>query len=79
MVKYSASYPIFDKVHVKGGNAIELYKFLSDKKQNGKVSTAPKWNFYKYLIDKEGRVIDFFHMITKPTASRLKRKIKALL
>ena len=79
MTKYSASYPIFDKVHVKGSKASELFKFLSSKKQNGKVSSTPKWNFHKYLIDQEGRVVNFFYTFTSPTAARVKKSIKKLL
>lgn len=79
MVKYEAEYPIFDKVNVKGDNACELYQFLSDKKKNGKINSKPKWNFHKYLVDKEGKVVDFYLTITKPTSSRLKKRIQSLL
>jgi glutathione peroxidase len=79
MIKYEAEYPIFDKVHVKGKNASELYQFLADKKKNGKVNSIPKWNFHKYIIDKEGKVVDYYLTITKPTSSRLKKRIKSLL
>lgn len=79
MVKYEAEYPIFDKVQVKGKGAAPLFKFLSDKKKNGKINSVPKWNFHKYLVDKDGKVVDYFLTITKPTANRLKKKIKSLL
>lgn len=78
-LKYEASYPIFDKVHVKGDNASELFRFLSDREQNGRVSSTPRWNFHKYLVDQEGRVVDFFYTFTKPTAGRVKRAIRKLL
>ena len=79
VTNYSASYPIFEKVHVKGKNASKLYRFLSSKKENGRVSSVPKWNFHKYLIDKEGKVADFFYTVTSPTAGRVKKAIKKLL
>ncbi len=79
MVKYEAEYPIFDKVHVKGPEACELYQFLSDKKKNGNVNSKPKWNFHKYLVDKEGKVVDYYLTITKPTSSKIKKKINSLL
>ncbi|MGK0389666.1 MAG: glutathione peroxidase [Maribacter sp.] len=79
MVKYEAEYPIFDKVHVKGKNASALYQFLSDKDKNGKINSIPKWNFHKYIIDKEGKVVDYYLTITKPTSNRLKKRIKSLL
>lgn len=79
MVQYNAQYPIFEKTHVKGKNASELFKFLSDKSLNGKVNSTPKWNFHKYLIDKEGRVVDYFYTITNPTSSKIKRSIRKLI
>lgn len=79
VTKYNAQYPIFEKTVVKGKDASPLYKFLSDKKLNGKVSSKPKWNFHKYLIDKEGKVVDYYYSITKPTSSKIKRSIKKIL
>lgn len=79
VTKYEAEYPIFEKVHVKGEEAHELYKFLSDKKENGSVSAKPRWNFHKYLVDKDGKVVDYFLPLTKPTANKVKKKIKDLL
>ena len=79
MMKYNAQYPIFEKTVVKGNDASPLYKFLSDKKLNGKVSSKPKWNFHKYLVDKEGRVVDYYYSITNPTSSKIKKSIKKIL
>lgn len=79
VLKYEADYPIFDKVHVKGSKATELYKFLSSKKLNGKVSSTPKWNFHKYLIDRDGKVVDYYYSITSPTAGKVKKAIEKLL
>ena len=79
MVQYNAQYPIFEKTHVKGRNASELFQFLSSKKLNGKVNSSPKWNFHKYLVDKEGRVVDYFYTITNPMSSKIKRSIRKLL
>ena len=79
MTKYEATYPIFDKIHVKGKNANLLFDFLSDKSKNGKYSAAPKWNFQKYLIDKNGVLANYFYSITSPTSSRVKKAIRKLL
>jgi len=79
MVKYEAEYPIFEKVHVKGSNSSDLYRFLSDKSLNKKVSSKPKWNFHKYLIDKDGNVVNYYYTITKPTAAKVKKAIRKLL
>ena len=78
-LNYQSSFPIFEKVHVKGKDRNDLYQFLSDKKENGKLNSVPKWNFHKYLIDKEGKVVDYFYAITSPTSSKVKRAIEKLL
>lgn len=79
VTQYNAQYPIFEKTHVKGKDASPLFQFLSNKKLNGKVSSTPKWNFHKYLVDKEGKVVDYFYTITSPTSGKIKRSIKKLL
>ena len=76
---YKANYPIFDKIPVKGEKADPLYQFLSQKKLNGKLSSKPRWNFHKYLVDKEGRVVDYFLSLTKPDAKKVKKAIDKLL
>ena len=78
-LNYQSSFSIFDKVHVKGENRSELYQFLSDKRENGVLNSVPKWNFHKYLIDKEGKVVDYFYAITSPTSSKIRRAIEKLL
>ncbi len=79
VLKYNANYPIFDKIHVKGAKAHELFQFLSDKKKNGNVSSIPKWNFHKYLVNKKGEVVDYYYSITSPTAKKVKKSIEQLL
>ncbi len=78
-INYGVSFPIMDKVHVKGDEQHELFDFLSDKKKNGNVNSTPKWNFHKYLINKEGEVEDYYFSITSPTSSKIKKKIDKLL
>lgn len=76
---YDTQYPVFNKIRVRGQYAHPLFQFLADKKQNNYVNSAPKWNFHKYLINKEGEVCDFFYPFTKPTSSKIKKKIERLL
>lgn len=78
-INYGVSFPIMEKVHVKGEEQHPVYKFLSDKNENGRVSSVPKWNFHKYLINKKGEVVDYYYMITSPTSSKVKGAIKKLL
>jgi glutathione peroxidase len=76
---YGNNFTIFEKIRVRGPYADPLYKFLADKKENGNISSKPRWNFHKYLIDRNGNVADFFYPFTKPTASKLRKRIQRLL
>lgn len=78
-INYGVKFPIFDKVMVRGNAAHPLYRFLSDKKQNGNLSSTPRWNFHKYLINKQGEVVDYFFPFTKPSSSKIKKRIQRLL
>jgi len=76
---YGVSFPVFEKIRVRGDYAHPLYKFLSDKKLNGNVAASPRWNFHKYLINTKGETVDFYYPFTKPNSSRIKKKINKLL
>jgi glutathione peroxidase len=78
-VNFGVKFPVFEKIMVRGNQAHPLFKFLSDKKLNGKVNSAPKWNFHKYLINRRGEVVDYFYSFTKPGSSQVKKKIQRLL
>ncbi len=72
-LNYSVSFPLFDKVHVKGEKQAPLFALLTDNSTTGKSSI--KWNFEKFIIDKEGNVVDRFRSMTKPES----KKITALI
>ncbi|KAL9662565.1 hypothetical protein QQ045_027398 [Rhodiola kirilowii] len=55
--RFKAEFPLFDKVEVNGKNAAPLFKFLKSQK-GGVFGDAIKWNFTKFLVDKEGKVVD---------------------
>ena len=78
-INFGAHFPIFEKIRVRGPYTHPLFRFLSDRKRNGKVQSAPRWNFHKYLIDVNGVVADFFYPFTKPTSSKIRKKIERLL
>jgi glutathione peroxidase len=78
-INYGAHFPVFSKIHVKGPEKHPLFKFLSDDKSNGKVRSQPRWNFHKYLIDKEGHVNEFYYPFTRPTSLKIKKQIERLL
>ncbi|MDA9555157.1 glutathione peroxidase [Pelobium sp.] len=78
-INYHTQFSIFKKIRVRGPYAAPIYKFLSDKKMNGRVNAAPRWNFHKYLINTKGEVVDYFYPFTKPNSTRVKKAIQKLL
>jgi len=68
---YGVSFPMFSKISVSGKDQDPLYKFLSSKDLNGSVDDAPKWNFSKYLVDENGKVLKFFPSSTKPLSKEI--------
>ncbi|QNN40561.1 glutathione peroxidase [Pedobacter roseus] len=78
-INHGVKFPIFDKIMVRGAHAHPLYQFLSDKKQNSKLSSKPRWNFHKYIVNKNGELVDYFLPFTKPLSSKIKKKIQQLL
>ncbi len=77
--KYNVLFPIFEKTLVRGHLAHPLFKFLADKKLNGKLNSTPRWNFHKYLINRRGELVEFFYPFTKPSSAKVKKKISRLL
>ncbi|KAK1374805.1 Glutathione peroxidase [Heracleum sosnowskyi] len=63
--KFKAEYPIFDKVKVNGSDANPLYKYLKSSK-GGYFGDGIKWNFTKFLVDKDGNVVDRYAPTTSP-------------
>ncbi len=76
---YGTSFPIFEKTHVKGDRASDLFRFLANRKANGRISIAPVWNFHKYLINREGKVVNHFYSFVSPVSFRVKRAIRTWL
>ncbi len=73
-LNYGVTFPMFKASPVRGDDANAFFKQLAE--QSG---TTPKWNFYKYLIDPKGKVVDSFASPTKPEDPDLNQKIEALL
>ena len=71
---YDVKFPMFAKSSVSGSNPNPLFKMLI-----AKTGTTPKWNFYKYLIDRNGNVVDSYGSMTKPSSSSITGEIEKLL
>ncbi len=73
---FNITFPIMDKVNVKGEDAHEVYKWA--KKNYGSPS-VPKWNFHKILINQEGKIEDTYNSFTEPTSKKIIAKLEKLL
>jgi glutathione peroxidase len=63
---YGVSFPMMDKVVVKGNDKCEVYKFLTQKSLNGVEDSSVKWNFQKYLLNEEGVLVKVIEPRTLP-------------
>jgi glutathione peroxidase len=73
---FNITFPITNKVDVKGDNAHSLYKWA---KENHGSSTVPKWNFHKILINKEGKIQDTFNSFIAPLSDKIIKQIELTL
>ncbi|KAK9159494.1 hypothetical protein Syun_005835 [Stephania yunnanensis] len=73
---FKAEFPIFDKVEVNGKNAAPIYKYLKSEK-GGLFGDGIKWNFTKFLVDKEGKVVTRYAPTTSPL--KIEKDIQNLL
>jgi glutathione peroxidase len=64
--QFGVSFPMFGKVDVNGSNAHPLFQWLRDEAPGLLGSTAIKWNFTKFLVDRDGRVVERFAPTTSP-------------
>ena len=74
--KYNVTFPMTEKTYVRGSNQHPLYKWLTSKELNGRKTSSVKWNFQKYLVDKEGNLIDYWYSLTSPMSSKITNYIK---
>jgi len=76
-VNFGVTFPLFEKIDVNGENTHPLYKFLKKEERGFLGTESIKWNFTKFLIDRDGNVIDRYGSTTKP--KRIKSDIEKLL
>ncbi len=68
---YDVRFPVFEKISVKGKNKHPIYKWLSNKELNGQFDKKPSWNFCKYLINREGKLMHYFGSRVDPLSSQI--------
>src|SRR6204780_5138731 len=77
--KYGVTFPMFSKISVKGADMAPLYKFLTDKSANPKTGGEIQWNFTKFLVDRNGKVIERFEPAVEPQSKELVSAVESTL
>jgi glutathione peroxidase len=68
---YGITFPLMAKISVKGDDMHPLYKWLTSKQLNGVMDSEVKWNFQKYLIDENGKLVDVIYSKEKPNSDKV--------
>ena len=68
---YGVTFPMMEKISVKGDDMAPLYKWLTSKDKNGVMDSEVKWNFQKYLIDENGKLVDVIYSKEKPSSDKV--------
>lgn len=74
--RYGVSFPLASKVSVKGNDMAPIYKWLTSKAENGVLDAEIKWNFGKFLLDEQGKLIQYFPSNVKPDSEEILKYIK---
>ncbi len=77
--KYNVTFPMMAKVSVLGDDETPLYRFLTDKSSNPQVGGDIKWNFTKFLFDRNGRPVARFEPATTPDSPEVQAAIESAL
>jgi glutathione peroxidase len=75
-VNFNVAFPLTAKERVAGGSAHPFYRWAAE--QLG-FAALPRWNFHKYLVAPDGRLVDWFSTATRPTSERVRKAIEAHL
>lgn len=73
---YSVTFPMFEKISVTGDDQHPIYKWLTSKDLNGWNDQQPKWNFNKYLLDEEGKLLKYYSSAVKPLSDDIVSMLK---
>ncbi|WP_163711460.1 glutathione peroxidase [Mangrovibacterium lignilyticum] len=68
---YGVTFPMMSKISVKGDDMAPIYHWLTEKSKNGVMDSSVAWNFQKYLIDENGKLVDMASPKTKPDDAKI--------
>ena len=74
--KFGVSFPLASKVSVKGDDTAPIYKWLTNKAQNGVLDATIAWNFNKFLLDENGKMIGYFPSNVTPDSEEITKHLK---
>jgi glutathione peroxidase len=77
--KYNVTFPMMSKVSVKGDDKTPLYQFLTDPSSDPKFAGDIKWNFTKFLFDRNGNPVARFEPATTPDSAEVQKAVEAAL
>lgn len=69
--RFGVTFPLAKKIDVVGDNTHPLYKWLTSKEKNGVLDATIKWNFNKFLLDENGKMIEYFPSKVEPTGEEI--------
>jgi len=78
-LKYNVTFPMFSKISVKGDDMHPLYKYLTDKQSDPQFGGDVKWNFNKFLVGRDGKIIGRFEPAVKPESAEVAQAIEKAL
>ncbi|MEK7483171.1 MAG: glutathione peroxidase [Planctomycetota bacterium] len=77
--KYNVTFPLFSKISVQGADKHPFYQFLTEKQTNPEYAGDIKWNFNKFLVNKEGKIVGRFDSSVKPESTILTESVENAL
>ena len=70
-INYGVTFPMMEKISVKGDDIHPLYKWLTNRSENGVVDAPVSWNFQKFLIDENGKLMDYVPPKNSPDSKKI--------
>lgn len=78
-LNYGVTFPVFSKISVKGEDKHPLYKYLTEKETNPEFAGEIKWNFNKFLLGKDGKIVARFDSADEPESEKVTQAIEHAL
>jgi len=70
-INYGVTFPLMSKIEVIGEEKAPVYKWLTEKAENGKIDAEVQWNFQKFMIDENGNIVDFVPPRESPLSAKI--------